>query len=203
MSLQPKVNRREDASAETIPDKDIFSPSRPPQVDSDLDRRNTTPKLDIGLALYKGSSLTAQERLQFLENTWDPPDDFTWPYTERKDGNNIRRKYLGRQHLSGVNDVFAYSQVQGGIFCKVCVLFAADVAGGNSLDRRVKSPLNKYAHLTSCVMKAASLKATLLDKSGDVCKQLNTEFSRQRDHNRNVLQRILTHCKTGSLRELN
>ena len=86
------------------------------------------------------------------------------------------------------------------------MLFGKDSAGGISFGRLVKTPLNKYAHLTGrdgyltnhlstvshtdCVTKASAFTAAQ-HKSGDICTQLNTEFSRQRDHNRNVLHRIL------------
>jgi Pyruvate/2-oxoacid:ferredoxin oxidoreductase delta subunit len=107
----------------------------------------THPRNDIGYALGN-SMMTAQERLNFLENCWLPPDNFNWPFTERMDKGKLRKKYLGKQHLTGQYEVFAYSTLKEGIRCKVCVLFAPDQAGGINLDRLVKSPLQKYSHLT-------------------------------------------------------
>jgi len=54
---------------------------------------------------------------------WQPPPDFKFPFPERRDGNRMKRMYLGRQHLQ--NDeydsekrfgCFEYSQLLGGIF---------------------------------------------------------------------------------------
>lgn len=60
----------------------------------------------------------------------------------------LRKKKLGIQHVTGVNNVLAYSPMKGGLFCRLCVPFAPDCAGGVALSRLVREPLQKYAHLT-------------------------------------------------------
>ena len=162
---------------------------------------------DIGYAVENRCRLTAAEKLHFLQNPWTPAGDFKWPFTERMDHGKIRKKYLGKQHITGVNHVFTYSTAKAGLFCTVCVLFASDTAGGVNLDRLVKSPLQKYAHLTGrdcyltnhletsshqdCVQKAAAFKAQMLSSSGDILHQMDTEFDHQRRENRSALMRII------------
>lgn len=40
-------------------------------------------KWDIGNAVNPRKALTSEERLQFLENAWKPPQDFQFPYQEK------------------------------------------------------------------------------------------------------------------------
>lgn len=127
------------------------------------------------------------------------------PFSERKDGDKIRRKYLGPQHLTGKYDCFTYSPNQNGVFCVPCVIFGSRAAGRNTLDRLVRSPLKNYCHLTgrdgyltahlskayhqeSC-FKAKQLKKTA--ESSDVYSQLNKAAAEERLKNRKILDRIL------------
>ncbi len=162
---------------------------------------------DIGYAVDHRNQLTDAERLSFLENPWIPSTGFTWPYTERVDGGKIRKKYLGMQHVTGVNEVFAYSTAKHGLFCRMCVLFAPDFVGGIPLDRLVKSPLQKYTHLggrdgyltshlkaafhENSVMKANAFRSQMLNSRGDISKQLRSEYEKQRERNRAALKRII------------
>ena len=103
--------------------------------------------------------------------------------------------------------VFAYSALKKGLICRTCVLFAPHEAGGVKLDRLVKSPLQKYAHLTGrdghltthlvnafhedCENKAREFRAGMRSNAGDVTQQLHFSFSLQREQNRSALKRIL------------
>ena len=58
-------------------------------------------------AAVGNSKLIDHKRLTILDNAWTPPDDFVWLYTERMNSEKLR-KYLGRQHISGAYNVFAY-----------------------------------------------------------------------------------------------
>ena len=162
--------------------------------------------LDIGLAA-DSRSLSDGERLTLLENKWTVPEGFQWPYSERLDRGQIRRKYLGPQHLSGQYSCFSYSLAKQGVFCKPCALFAPDSAGGVKLDRLVKSPLQKYSHLTGdggyltshlkndfhedCSSKATAFIEMMRIGSGDVAQQLNTAAAAERERNRRALGRII------------
>ena len=76
--------------------------------------------LDIDLAA-DSRSLSDGERLTLMENKWTVPEGFQWPYSERLDRGQIRRKYLGPQHLSGQYSCFSYSLAKQGVFCKPCM----------------------------------------------------------------------------------
>ena len=162
--------------------------------------------LDIGHAVGN-KNLIPSERFEYLENSWIPPDDFQWPYTERMDGGKPRKKFIGRQHISGQYHVFAYSQMKKGLFCKVCVLFAPNEVGGIKLDRLVKAPLQKFAHLTGrdgyltnhlsnvfhedCVRRANEFKLSLQNGNGDIAKQLQCSAAIQCAQKREALKHIL------------
>ena len=80
---------------------------------------------DIGIAVGEGSrQLSERERLFVLEQPWVPPPNFQFPHTERKDGDKVRKKYLGPQHFLKQYSVFAYSESKKGVFCRPCSLFA-------------------------------------------------------------------------------
>jgi len=98
-------------------------------------------KNDIGVAIRNLSDYTDSEKVHLLEKSWSPPSDFQWPYTEHKDGQKIRQKYLGSQHLSGLYQCFSYSLLNKGVYCKPRAIFAPTEAGGSQQDRLVKSPL--------------------------------------------------------------
>ena len=105
--------------------------------------------IDIGLCVKPTSqNLSDRERLDLLQCSWTAPIGFCWHHSERQDKGKIRRKYLGPQHFTGIYDVFSYSIVKEGLFCKPCIMFAPQDVGGIKLDKLVKSPLEKYAHLT-------------------------------------------------------
>lgn len=135
-----------------------------------------------------------------------PPPGFQWPYSERQDGGKTRRKYLGPQHLSGQYSVFCYSLSKQCLLCRVCALFAPDDVRGSSLNRLVKTPLQKLAHLTGkdgdltshlankfhedSVARADAFRGIVTGKAGDVSRKLNTS-AKQRVKNRAALERII------------
>ena len=162
------------------------------------------PIVDVGLSAACSSDC---ERLALLESKWTAPVGFQWPYSERLDHGQIRRKYLGPQHLSGQYSCFSYSLAKNGVFCKPCALFAPDRAGGVKLDRLVKSPLQKYSHLTGdggyltshiksgfhedCSSKATAFTEMMRSGFGDVAPQVNTAAAAEREKNRRALCRII------------
>jgi len=94
-----------------------------------------------------------------------------------------------------------------GLFCKVCVLFAPNEVGGIKLDRLVKAPLQKFAHLTGrdgyltnhlsnvfhedCVRRANEFKLSLQNGNGDIAKQLQCSAAIQCAQKREALKHIL------------
>jgi len=116
-------------------------------------------------------------------------------------------KYLGPQHFSGKFSCFQYSTVKGGVFCAPCGLFAPQNAGGVKLDRLVKSPLQKFSHLTGdngyltshlqndfhedCVTRTSAFVQTRQGRTSNVMQQLDATAAAQRDRNRRALERII------------
>jgi len=100
---------------------------------------------DIGYAVDNRCRLTAAEKLHFLQNPWTPAGDFKWPFTERMDHGKIWKKYLGKQHIIGVNHVFTYSTAKAGLFCTVCVLFASDT---DVMQRKIVSEVQNAQFFT-------------------------------------------------------
>ena len=164
-------------------------------------------KDNIGFAIANWREYSDMEKARLLEQPWSPPSDFEWPYTERKDGQKIRRKYLGPQHFTGLYQCFSYSTIKKGIYCKPCAVFAPSEAGGSQLERLVKSPLQKYTHLTGqngylsshlktkfhedSLTKANTLIGLVKSRAGNIVEQMNTTAAKRKEKNRNVLRRII------------
>ena len=116
----------------------------------------------------------------------------------------MRKKYLGPQHFQGEYSSFAYSLIDEGIYCKACVLFAPENVRGARLERLVKSPLQKYAHLTG---KDGYLTSHIKNKFhedsitaanhfekniyNDCATQLNAKAAEEREKNRAALREII------------
>jgi hypothetical protein len=164
--------------------------------------------LDIGIVVEKLHGLTDLERLQLLNLKWHAPQGFSWPFSERRDGNKTRRKYLGPQHFVNKLDVFTYSFAKQGIYCKPCALFGPESVRGVKLDRLVKAPLTKFAHLTgsdgylTChlatsfhedsVARANAFRQVMANTAnGSIDAQLNSAALAQREKNRQILKRII------------
>ena len=135
-----------------------------------------------------------------LTEPWCPPKGFKWPYTKRKDRGKIRRKYLCPQHFTEKFDVFSYSLSKGGIYCRPCAIFAPDKVRAVKLGRIVKSPLQKYTHLTAkngyltehlskqfhkdSLSRSNTFVALVKSNARDVDQQANVEAAKQRKKNR-------------------
>ena len=120
---------------------------------------------------------------------------------------NICRKYFGPQHFTGKFDVFSYSLSKGGIYCRPCAIFAPDEVRGVKLGRIVKTPLQKYTHLTAkngyltehlskqfhedSLSRSNAFVALVESNAGDVEQQANLGAAKQRKKNRMALKRII------------
>ena len=85
--------------------------------------------------IVNGENFTDQERLRILDTPWTASEGFQWPYMEKKEKGKMRRKFLGPQHFCGPYETFAFSSIDGGIYCKACVLFAPTSVRGVQLKR--------------------------------------------------------------------
>ena len=152
------------------------------------------------------SKLSDMEKVRFLTEPWCPPKGFKWPYSECKDRGNIRRKYLGPQHFKEKFDVFSYSLSKGEIYCRPCAIFAPDEVRGVKLSRIVKTPLQKYTHLTAKngystehlskqfhedSLSRSTAFVALVKSNADVEQQANVGAAKQRKKNRMALKRIV------------
>ena len=167
------------------------------------------PPLDIGTIVdsVHDRRLTFQERVHILEYRWIAPEGFKWPQTECQNAGKSRKKFLGQQHFQGCFEVFAYSLSKQGIFCKPCVLFAPESAGGVKLDRLVRRPLQKYSHLAGrdgyltshikskfhedSITKAKAFIDNQKTMAADAAQMLNAAAAIQRKKNRDALARII------------
>lgn len=160
---------------------------------------------DIGMIIPR--NLTDHEKLSVLDHVFSPSATFQWPYTERKEGVKVRRKYLGPQHFSGIYSVFDFSVAKSGVYCKPCVLFAPPVVSNVKLQRLISEPLQKYSHLTgkdgyltshigsafheNSVMAANAFRDVVSGKSQSVTGQLEAASAKEVTANRAALKRIL------------
>lgn len=186
----------------------MTQPSQPAEQQSVIGRGTSSfDKNDVGFGNSNWHEYTDTDKINFLKHSWFPPSDFEWPYSERKDGQKLRRKYLGPQHLSGVYQCFAYSMLKGGVYCKTCAVFGPSESGGSQIDRLVKSPLQKCTHLTgqngylSCHLKkrfhkdsqtkANAFIAMVKSSRGDIAQQMNSAAAPQVEKNQSILSRII------------
>ena len=116
-------------------------------------------------------------------------------------------KTLGPQHFTEKFDVFFYSLSKGGIYCRPCVIFAPDEVRVVKLGRIVKTPLQKYTHLTAkngyltehlskqfhedSLSRSNAFVALVKSNAGDVEQQANVVAAQQRKKNRMALKRII------------
>ena len=61
---------------------------------------------DIGNAVKKRqtATLTDFESYKFLKNTWTPPLDYGFPYSEHNKSNKVIKRYIGHQHIIILTD---------------------------------------------------------------------------------------------------
>ena len=115
------------------------------------------PSLDIGLFLEDPNSATNNQKYCLLKSVQIPsfPGN-KWPYEERSG----HKRYLRAQHFETNESWLAYSHEQSGLFCKVCVLFAAKLSARRTESiTLVNKPCTRYGRLTGAT---GYLKPTLL-----------------------------------------
>ena len=68
-------------------------------------------------------TISTADKHFILTHSFDPPANFNWPYEERLSKSNTKRRYLRPKHLQK-NAFLALSREHGGLYCKVCLVFA-------------------------------------------------------------------------------
>ena len=80
--------------------------------------------------------LDKNSRVRLLRYTWVPDQNYPFPVEKR----NLKFQYSWLQRWSWL----AYSASKKGAFCKYCVLFAPENAGGQRLGKLVKEPYTNW-----------------------------------------------------------
>ena len=75
-------------------------------------------------------------------------DNFSCPYSERKDRGKIIKLQLSARHVSEEYEKLNYSRIYEGLYCTPCVLFGAHETRGLALKSLVSTPLVNYCKLT-------------------------------------------------------
>ncbi|XP_050541762.1 zinc finger MYM-type protein 1-like isoform X2 [Daktulosphaira vitifoliae] len=103
---------------------------------------------DIGQ--YIGKAIDDFTKHELLENSWLPPKDYIFPYSEHIKGGKQTRRYVGHQHLNSFKWL-VFSPSQKGLFCKYCPIFNIQNKGGFqknvNLLKFVTQPLTKFAKI--------------------------------------------------------
>lgn len=102
-----------------------------------LQVKSLSSNCDLGLYINKTASLTDVQKYQLLQNPWQPPVGFEFPYVVHKK----QRRYFNAQWLTRYSWL-SFSNVLQGAFCRVCVLFAPEFAGKGG-HQRVEQFVNK------------------------------------------------------------
>ncbi|KAG8182921.1 hypothetical protein JTE90_028743 [Oedothorax gibbosus] len=158
---------------------------------------------DIGYAV--GKILEDDKKLKFLDETWNPPVNFSFP-TKAEGKQNRKFRYEWLQQYKWL----AYSEYLEGGFCKMCVLFAPTGAGiGNQILKTfVKEPLSKYKKATEelkyhestqyhqfSVEKALNFKDTFNSAPGSSKQHISYMLDKKKaavvEHNRKRLKPIV------------
>ena len=108
---------------------------------------NENPIYDISQVLNRQTISTADKHF-ILTHSFDPPANFNWPYEERLSKSKTERRYLRPEHLQK-NAFLALSREHGGLYCKVCLVFAdidqiCQKAGVNEIFL-LNKPLKKFS----------------------------------------------------------
>ena len=93
-------------------------------------------QFDIGLYVGKGTAIDDHTKRMLLDKPWSPSPAYSFPrYSRICNG----KKRFSSFHLSWLKEFpwLAYSEAKCGSFCKACVMFASESAGGNKLGLHV------------------------------------------------------------------
>ncbi|CAH1100711.1 unnamed protein product [Psylliodes chrysocephalus] len=104
---------------------------------------------EIDIAGYvKQNIISGLERYNILKNAFVPDKHFIFPYSVHRKKDKDVKCYLSSNHFTAFNWL-TYSRSSGGLFCRLCVLFAkyGGVNKSNTLNKLVVTPLHKYSKL--------------------------------------------------------
>lgn len=121
-------------------------------VTSIPDSSNPLSTFDIGN--YVGKPVDRFTKFGLLQNHWQPPKNYSFPFSIHKKGGKEVKRYLSRNHLES-KPWLVLSEAQKGLYCKYCALFSQEYSGHN-----------KGVHLQSFVKKPVTSFAKLLGKEG-------------------------------------
>lgn len=110
-----------------------------------------SPSYDIG-SLTGDGDISDEWKIFIAENAWKPPTNFVWPTSSHKKCHRVEYRKISEHHLHKY-PWLAYSESDGGFFCRYCRLFAPTATVGSEKcgqlpGQLVKTPLRKYNKLS-------------------------------------------------------
>lgn len=103
------------------------APSAPPPPADNEGKPSTSPHHPNDIGLYADKILGVNEKYDILKNVWQPPSNYTFPILEKFSIRKIKFQWIWFTEFPWL----AYSEVQQGVYCKYCCLFAKHGVGIN------------------------------------------------------------------------
>ncbi|CAH1119753.1 unnamed protein product [Phaedon cochleariae] len=159
---------------------------------------------DIGV-VKESSEITEFQKYKFLKESWYPPGNYQFPFSEHNKNNKIVKRYLSFKHLNTYEWV-TYSHLKRGLFCKYCVIFSKP-KDSKQLKGLTLEPIIKFAKLLGsqgclenhnknkyhieAVLDAQNFIKSFENPQADVRNQLHKSRASQVSENRKRLKPII------------
>ncbi|KAG8177408.1 hypothetical protein JTE90_020437 [Oedothorax gibbosus] len=119
---------------------------------------------DIGN--FIGKDIDDYTKMSLLEHPWSPPENYSFPFSQRTVSGKLVKNYIKRIHLDTHKEWLVYSDARKGLFCKYCPWFTNRNEGGFcknvALKALVTEPLTNFKKLTGA--------------TGDLLNHCNTQY---------------------------
>ena len=132
--------------------EDLFVPTRSCEESDQTDNpcaANPIPSAK-DISFFVGRLLNQDEKIVALEQAWVPNKDYKFPVVSSAPSDKKSRRFR-LEWLSQFNWL-AYSQVDEGVYCKYCTVFASQCAGKSSAQKLgafVSKPFKRYQNATA------------------------------------------------------
>lgn len=122
---------------------------------------------------YLGKQISDFEKCQLLQQPWQPPDNYNYPFWAQKriihGVEKEYRRYLNKGHLEKFSSWLVLSHKHRGLYCKYCPWFT--VAG--------KAGINKATQLRKLVCEPLTKFKDLLGKESDLVIHENNKYHKE------------------------
>lgn len=147
---------------------DLFEPSSSSTTTSATNLIVSSEHLNtFDIGLHVGSQISEFTSFGILQNHWEPPKGYTFPFSVHNKGGKEIKRFLGRNHIESKHWL-VLSDVHKGLYCKYCVLFSSEFGGHQ-----------KGSHLQSFVTKPVTTFAKLLGKDGSLESHERNEYHKK------------------------